>query len=202
MKIKISKREQYKARSGVYIGGIGAGGFEVRPDGSFHRCQIFNNWLEDSVLNAMFLFQKEYQNWILGLDELNMPAKVVQGVNKIVYTGEFPLVKLFYPEQNIHIEYISYFIPGDLRNSSLPGISFKIKANGNMIFLLGSPYSCQAIEKKQKIFLKSKQGTIGIHSKNGRTFCSLLHRGLINAFIEEGSYKIPSWMFQMKKNAK
>ncbi|MBU1077860.1 MAG: hypothetical protein KKH98_11245, partial [Spirochaetes bacterium] len=78
MKINSTLKNQNLLRSGVYMGGIGAGGFEVRPNGEFHRCRIFNHWREEIPLDAFFLHKHKNKTRILRLNDLVTSGRVVQ----------------------------------------------------------------------------------------------------------------------------
>ncbi|MBU1077322.1 MAG: hypothetical protein KKH98_08515, partial [Spirochaetes bacterium] len=87
-----------------------------------------------------------------------------------IYKGEFPKVEMYFPEINTTIEFFSIFIPGDIKNSSLPSIFLKVRGSGQMIFFLPSIYDSIPVYKKKRVILKSKEGEIGLDSKNGKTF--------------------------------
>ncbi len=187
MVIKAQSFNRNLIRSGVYVGGIGAGGFEIRPDGKFYRCQIFNDWKLEIPLKAFFIHRYRNKTRVLWLNDLITAARVIKGVEEIKYKGEFPKVILYYPEIDVKIEFLSFFIPGDVKNSSLPSIMFKIKGNGKMFFIF-PPFSKSIPQfRKQKVILKSKEGEIGIYSSKGKVFYTPNFRKIMDVICSGGS---------------
>lgn len=184
MRIKATYTDKHLFRSGVYMGGIGSGGFEIRPDGRFYRCRIFNDWKKEPALDAFFLFKSKEKTNILWLEDLITSARVIEGVKKIEYRGEFPKVELYYPELDVRIECFSFFIPGDIKNSSLPALKFKVKGRGQMIFLLPAHIKCAPVVKGQKIFLKKRNTGLGVYSTNGRIFYAPLTHRILDIFVD------------------
>ena len=140
--------------SGIPLGGIGTGSFEIRPDGRFYEWQIFNNkpwrcggapW-EDGKEEYMdpnglfFAIRWKFENGEplirllrfgcvdaeLGYDLYTLPW--VKGVESIEYVGEYPLAKLRFIDtlltMDFELEAFSPFIPGDVKNSSIPTAIF------------------------------------------------------------------------------
>jgi hypothetical protein len=54
MEFTLRQKTNALARSGAYVGGIGAGGFEPHADGKFYRNQITNQWRTENQLEAVF----------------------------------------------------------------------------------------------------------------------------------------------------
>lgn len=141
----------YSLNSGITLGGIGAGCFELRADGRTYAWYIFNNgpWASRRELRS-----KEY----LDQDSLLLAVRVSDGnrtvvrllrageyyyganpytlpwlrpIESIEYSGEPPFAFLQYHDRSldemldIRLEAFSPFIPGDLKNSSLPVAIFK-----------------------------------------------------------------------------
>lgn len=165
-----------KARSGVMIGGIGAGGAEIRKDGIFYNWSIFNNlpkgsgeflnkangldsrsrwgsqfypYQEDYVLFFILRYKVEGEQTklkLLQIEDGYMAAAVpmhiyefpwLSGIDKIEYSARFPYATLKYsdPEMPFEVELKTWapFVPGDVKNSSLPLMffDFKIKSTSN-----------------------------------------------------------------------
>lgn len=192
MNIKSNRMEKNSDRSGVYLGGIGAGGFEIRPDGRFYRCQIFNDYRRNLMLEAFF-FHRDRKNFtkILSTRDYVDVNKVVKGVDKIYYKGEFPKVELSFPDEKVNIKYLSFFSPGDLKNSSLPAVLCKVNGKGRLLFIISMPFECRPFLLKDRVILKSKEGELGIYSKNGRVFAAPKNNWLIEIF--EKADKFPSY---------
>ena len=137
-------------RSGIPLGGIGTGYFEIRPDGRFYEWQIFNNdpWgrgrgREELMDQDDFFFavrvKTEGENPLvrilrlgvndLGGDLYTMPW--VKNIEEIEYIGEYPLVSLTFKDSSLPVEVsltaYSPFIPGDTKNSSLPVAIFSFR---------------------------------------------------------------------------
>ncbi|MBN1898349.1 MAG: hypothetical protein JW827_06200 [Spirochaetes bacterium] len=170
MKFTITHNKKHLARSGVYMGSIGAGGFEVRPDGMFYRCRLFNHWKQEIPLDAFFLHRDRKKNRILRLTDLVTAGRIIEGVKKIEFQAEFPRVKLHFPQVHTMIEFTSLFIPHDLKHSTLPSLVLKVKGKGRMIFFLPSFYPSIPSFKNNRIVLKSKEGQIALGSKKGKAF--------------------------------
>lgn len=145
----IMKRE-YKARSGITMGGIGTGGIELRNDGVFYNFNIMNNYPAASgdrcnfASNSILFFKVRYQEAgenprmkILQVDQGYEVGAVplhyyvfpwMSGVDAIEYNATFPFVKMKFSDEempfDIEMEAYSPFIPGDVKNSALPGVVF------------------------------------------------------------------------------
>ena len=139
----IMKRE-YKARSGITMGGIGTGGIELRKDGTFYNFNIMNNYPSASgdrcnfASNSMLFFEVRYQEEgknpkmkILQVDEGYEVGAVplhyyvfpwMSGVDMIEYCATFPFVNMKFSDEempfDIEMEAYSPFIPGDVKNSA------------------------------------------------------------------------------------
>ncbi len=143
-------RYSYVLNSGVVLGGIGAGSIEIRADGRLYEWLIFNNgpWASrtelrnrtcldpDSLFFAVrvsngkdivvrLLRSSEYY---YGASPYTLPW--LRPVKAIEYSGEPPFAFLKYIDEklnryvDIELETFSPFIPGDLKNSSIPTAIF------------------------------------------------------------------------------
>ena len=143
-------RRVNRPRSGLALGGVGTGGFELRQDGRFYNWNIFNNapygvgpGLGERCAHALF-FMVKYQvagqqprMKILqipdGHDVGSMPSQLfsypwMSGVEQIAYEASFPFSRLRFTDPEmpliIDLEAFSPFIPHDVKNSSLPAAIF------------------------------------------------------------------------------
>jgi len=157
-------------RSGPYAGGIGAGGFQVRPDGRFYRCHVFNEWQSERELNAKFIHvDKKGVKRILQLGEVLRAHGVIPGVNKIELEGEFPVIRMNFPEAGVIVEYTSFFAPGDVKNSSLPAVLVRVRGEGKLMFIVENRYDCLPVSAgEHRIFLESKEGALGVEAPGGK----------------------------------
>ena len=147
----ITERSQ-KPRSGVALGGIGCGWFELRQDGQFYNWNIFNNaphglgapftQPRQSVLFFVLRIQVEGEEpclKLLQIEESHDSAGIsghefqyifpwLQGMDRIEYSATFPFVKLEYSAADmpleVSLEAWSPFIPRDSKNSALPVANF------------------------------------------------------------------------------
>jgi len=189
MELLIDNSKRNQIRSGVYVGGLGSGGFELRPDGKFYKCRLFNDWRAEPPLDACFLYKYKNKTYVLQLDDYINPYVIIQGVKKIGYRGEFPKVKLSYPELPVEIEFLSFFIPGDIKNSSLPDVICKVRGRGDLCFLFPSSMLSETEMEGRKVFLKSEKGELGLYSEKGKAFYTPCGSGIFNSFAR--SWKLP-----------
>lgn len=155
-------------RSGAYVGGIGAGGFEPRADGRFYRCHVFNEWRQENELDAMFVHLDSRDMRVLRHDEMVLTYGVLPGVRKISYRAEFPEIHVGFPETGVKVSYSSFFIPGDVKDSSLPSVLVRVRGRGRLLFLLRGRYASIPRIQGKRVFLDSPEGTLGLHSSKGR----------------------------------
>jgi uncharacterized protein (DUF608 family) len=146
-------RRANKPRSGVALGGIGTGGFELRQDGVFYNWQIFNNrplgtgaplpFAEDSLLFFVVRYQEQGRHprlKVLQIDAGDMVAAIplhhyhfpwLSGVDWIEYQARFPFVHLTYTDEQmpfvVELEAFSPFIPHDVKHSALPAAIFNFR---------------------------------------------------------------------------
>lgn len=147
-----------KPRSGMALGGIGAGWFELRQDGIGYNWNIFNNkplglgvpftMAHDSILFFAVRYQVQGQEPRMRLlqieDEFGAAAIIdhphyyvfpwLAGVDETTYEASFPFVKMTFKDKDmpfdVELEALSSFIPHDVKNSSLPAaiFNFSIKS--------------------------------------------------------------------------
>ena len=148
MAYEVTTDRQHKPRSGVALGGIGAGWFELRQDGTCENWNIFNNkplgrgprfpFNPHSVLFFLIRYAEEGKNprlILLQIEDSHGAAALeghefqyifpwLSGVDRIRYTATFPFIKLEFTEHDlplaISLEAWSPFIPHDAANSALP----------------------------------------------------------------------------------
>jgi len=153
MSIRECIERSSKPRSGIAIGGIGTGTLELRKDGIFRNWSIFNNepvfggprynWPEDSTFFFLVRYQEEGKHpkmKLLQIDEGDHPAGALlqfytfpwmSGVDRIDYEASFPVTRLRFSDEEmpftIELEALSPFIPGDVKNSAIPGAYFRFR---------------------------------------------------------------------------
>ncbi len=132
-----------RVKKGLPFGGIGAGKLEILPSGAFDAFTFQNNWSEPLTGQGKTVGLLGYH---LGVsvtpaDRTDAPEKTVllqterilniPTVQNIRYEGVFPRATLFYDTPNLGVrvtlEVFSSWIPGDVRNSSLPAVFFKLR---------------------------------------------------------------------------
>lgn len=205
MKIVAKRGENVFSRSGAYIGSIGAGGFEVRPDGKFYRCRIFNNWKPEIDLNAYFMYEDENGQKALQLFDIIRPDRVVEGVKSLTYEFQFPRLKLYSEELPVEVELLSFFIPRDIKNSSLPSILIRVrgKGKGNFFFVFQAPFSGENKAEDNKAIVKSNLGELELSCSNGRVFTFRVDNYETVAIKWDGTFEdevILSWYFPGMKD--
>ncbi len=166
---------KYRARlipqSGIPLGGIGTGYLELRADGRFYEWNIFNNkpWrggypereefaTDDSLFFAIRVKEEGGEPKVrilrlgvndLGGDLYRMPW--VKNVEEIEYVGEYPLARLRFLDPDlpvaVELEAFSPFIPGNVRDSSMPSaiLAFKVRNESSKqveVTLLGALENC------------------------------------------------------------
>ncbi len=152
MAYKATTTRQSKPRSGIALGGIGAGWFELRQDGQFYDWNIFNNkplYLgapfamdHDSLLFFVIRFQVKGEQPRLRLLQIEnkLGAAAIRGhehyyifpwlsgVDQIDFHATFPFAHLTYTDRDmplaVELEAYTPFIPHDVKNSSLPAAIF------------------------------------------------------------------------------
>ena len=134
-------------KSGVPLGGIGAGKLEIMPSGVLDNFTFLNNYhkpLSNSTENET-IGVLGYHFGIYCKDKKDKISKLLQtaGISKyptvdsIQYKGEFPFAQLDYQDKEIplkiSLEAYSPFVPGEEKNSCLPVGVFQFK--------ISNPYS-------------------------------------------------------------
>lgn len=141
-----------KPRSGIALGGIGAGWFELRQDGICYDWNIFNNkplgtgpaFPHDPSNMLFFLVRYQQKGGTPKMRLLQIENKYgagsvrghehyyivpwMSGVDCIEYEGSFPFVRMRFTDKDmpfiVELEAFSPFIPHDVKNSSLPAAMF------------------------------------------------------------------------------
>jgi uncharacterized protein (DUF608 family) len=161
MSYKTSMERQHKPRSGVSLGGLGCGWFEIRQDGSFYNWNIFNNrpvargshFREERQTVLFFLLRYQVEGErprirLLEIEESHDSAGLscheyqyifpwIEAVDRIEFDATIPFAKLSYHAEGLPFEIEmtawSPFIPFDAKNSSLPvaNFDFNIKSIGD-----------------------------------------------------------------------
>ncbi len=125
--------------SGIALGGMGAGTFELRADGGFYEWQIFNNWAQRLILPDTFFAVRAGEKGkpaitrrLETIRRTTNPGKPVVG---ITYEGRSPIARLRYedPELPVQISLTAWspLIPHQPRDSGIPGgvFTFELKNN-------------------------------------------------------------------------
>ena len=148
MSYTVTMESRHKPRSGVALGGLGCGWFELRQDGTFQNWGIFNNrpagrgrhftWDPNTVLFFLVRYQEEGREpriCLLQIEPGHGAAAIeghefqyifpwLGGVDRIRYEATVPFIDLDFEERSmplrVKLRAWSPFIPGDEKNSSLP----------------------------------------------------------------------------------
>ncbi len=118
--------------SGIPLGGMGAGTFEIRADGAMYEWQIFNNWAQRLVLpDTFFAIRTEEKGKAAvtrRLETLRHTPNPGQPVANITYEGRAPMARLRYEEPALPVDVSltawSPLIPHQPRDSGLPAALF------------------------------------------------------------------------------
>lgn len=159
MTFKATMKLANSPRSGMALGGVGSGWFELRQDGRFYNWNIVNNSpygagpaLAGQTAHVLF-FMVRYQlkgsqprMKILQIpsrhDAGSLPAQLftypwMTPVERIDYEASFPFSRLRFTDPDmpfvVELEAFSPFIPHDIRNSSLPAavLNFAIRSTSS-----------------------------------------------------------------------
>lgn len=138
---------QQKLKSGVPLGGIGAGKIEILPNGTLDFFTIQNN-LSNPLTNSK---PKKEAEGVLGF-HFGIQTRTNQGqtvarllqtvkianydtVERIEYEGRFPFARLVFKDKELPIdvilEAIAFFIPQDENSSALPQATLIFKFANN-----------------------------------------------------------------------
>ena len=118
--------------SGIPLGGMGAGTFEIRADGRTHEWQIFNNWASTLTLPDTFFAihtagggRPSVSRRLETVTDDRLPGTPVE---QITYEGKFPIARLAYEDHELPVQTTltawSPFIPHHPRESGLPAAVF------------------------------------------------------------------------------
>ncbi len=136
-----------KVKSGMPLGGIGAGKIEITPYGTLDYITYQNNWTQpianpknkDKAIGltgfhfALYINTKAATICKLLQTE---PISNYSTIQSIEYSARFPFAKLVYKDDNLPIEIslnaYSHLIPGDIKNSGLPGAVFEFEIKNTM----------------------------------------------------------------------
>lgn len=123
-------------KSGIPLGGIGAGTVEIRDDGLFHEWQVFSNWRSEElrfrIEDAFFALYTKAEDGKAAAHVLATESRAgLPPVRGIGYKGEFPFAILDYDVEDspctVRLTAFSPFIPHDSKNSGLPGAVFEFE---------------------------------------------------------------------------
>ena len=119
--------------SGVPLGGIGAGTFQMMTDGTVAHAAIANNWnrpLAQSPGCFAALWTRTETRTSARVLALNSPYQLPT-VAKLDYDGLFPQATLTYPDPLLPVQAtllaFSPLIPFDVKNSSFPAAAFVLR---------------------------------------------------------------------------
>jgi hypothetical protein len=94
--------------SGIPLGGMGAGTFELCADGGMYEWQIFNNWAQRLVLPDTFFAvranEKAKPAVTRRLETVRHSSNPGQPVKNITYEGRAPIARLRYYEPGLPVE--------------------------------------------------------------------------------------------------
>ncbi len=136
-------------KSGLPLGGIGAGKLEITPYGTIDYITYQNNWTQPICNNTNK--EKGKAQGIAGFSfalHVNTPAAAIckllqtekiknyNTIGQIKFDGRFPFAKLVYIDDNLPVEVIlsaySFLIAGDAKNSSLPVAVFEFEVKNKI----------------------------------------------------------------------
>jgi len=152
MSYQIRMTREQLPRTGVALGGIGTGWFEIRQDGGFHHWQIYNNWPlfpgkrypynEKQSLFFMLWVRPENEAArlvLLQIEDGHDAAAIerhefqymfpwISGVDTIHFQASVPFADLAFEQDGlplrINLRAWSPLIPGNTRDSGLPTAFF------------------------------------------------------------------------------
>lgn len=139
-------------RSGMFLGGIGTGGFEIRKDAQVYNWQMMNNfplgsgnpcdmfpeanlyftvrWQEEGKFPGLRILQIDKKKCAGSINEgeLYYMYHWMKGMEVVEYEASFPYLTITYRDVempfDIRMKAFSPFIPHDVKNSSLPVVNF------------------------------------------------------------------------------
>ena len=192
-----------KPRSGLALGGIGAGWFELRKDGVFYNWSIFNNYPSfngprfplpaDSILFFVVRWKEEGREprmKVLQVDDGYEVAAIqhhiyqypwLTGVDRIDYEAAFPFARLRFRDAEmpleIEMEAMSPFIPHDVKHSSLPAAIFRF----NVRSTAKRPVDVMILASMRNgvgYDVADKQYATHVRDQGGLTLCELTVTGM------------------------
>ncbi len=144
--------------SGIPLGGMGAGTFELRADGGMYEWQLFNNWAQRLILPDTFFAIRATENGkpaiTRRLETIRHTTNPGQPVKNITYEGRAPIARLRYDEPALPVDISltawSPLIPHQPRDSGLPTAVFTFEltnrsASAVQATLLGSMRNAVAL---------------------------------------------------------
>ncbi len=133
---------QQKLKSGLPLGGIGAGKLEILPNGCLDFFTFLNN-LDNPLTNSKrnkesagvlgFHFGLVVKNSRVNFSKILETVKIgnYENIEEIGFEGNFPFAKLQFKDKElpltVELQANSYFIPQDAVNSGLPAAAFTFK---------------------------------------------------------------------------
>ncbi|MBU4479214.1 MAG: hypothetical protein KKH34_09070 [Candidatus Omnitrophica bacterium] len=138
-----------KVKSGIPLGGIGAGKLEITPYGTIDYITCQNNW-SNPIFNAGnkekgkaqgipgFHFALRVGTQAANICRLLQTEKIQHyaTVKSIDYEGDFPFARLVYHDDNLPVDIslcaYSFLIPGDVKNSGIPAAVFEFTLTNNI----------------------------------------------------------------------
>ncbi|MBU1044079.1 MAG: hypothetical protein KJ915_06735 [Candidatus Omnitrophica bacterium] len=136
-----------KVKSGMPLGGIGAGKLEITPYGTLDYITYQNNWNrpianpnnKDKAAGLTgFHFALYINTKAAAICKLlqTEPISNYNTIQSIEYSARFPFAKLVYKDDNLPIEInlkaYSHLVPGDIKNSGLPAAVFEFDIKNTM----------------------------------------------------------------------
>lgn len=154
--------------SGIPLGGMGAGTFEIRADGRTHEWQIFNNWASTLTLPDTFFAihtsgggRPSISRRLETVTDALLPGTPVE---QITYEGKFPIARLAYEDHELPVQTTltawSPFIPHQPRESGLPAAVFTFQVTN------------RTAQPVQASVLASVRNGVGLHSNGTRNVLS------------------------------
>ncbi len=146
--------------SGISLGGMGAGTFELRADGAMYEWQIFNNWGQRLVLPDTFFAVRAQQEGAPAvtrrLETVRHTDNPGHPVQSITYEGRAPIAKLWYddPELPLDISLTAWspLIPHQPRESGFPAAVFSFELTN------------RSAKKVQTTILSSIRNGVGLNN--------------------------------------
>lgn len=188
--------ETIKARSGIALGGIGAGSVELFPDGELHEWQIYNTprWASrcsDSKVDdgekhtgaLSFFVRTKEENGKTCLRRLGFHTEseeftyrmftAVKPVEAIDFEGRFPTARLLYHDRELPVALSSLwtapFVPHKEDDSASPAFSVVFTLENRS----GSPLEVSLAAKLKTPFCNQKGQTHRLYFEKEDTFLSI-----------------------------